>query len=51
MTKEEYALEWLQYAKNDLKAERFLLGMKALKDADKILNFVQGRIENEQSDL
>ena len=28
MTKEEYALEWLQYAKNDLRAGRFLLGMK-----------------------
>lgn len=30
MTKEQYALEWLQYAENDLVAARFLFGMKPL---------------------
>lgn len=30
MTKEQYALEWLQYAENDLDAGRFLLGMEPL---------------------
>ncbi len=30
MTKEQYALEWLQYAENDLNAGRFLFGMKPL---------------------
>lgn len=30
MTKKQYALEWLQYAENDLDAARFLLGMKPL---------------------
>lgn len=30
MTKEQYALEWLQYAENDLEAGRFLLGMVPL---------------------